>query len=66
MSFPARDDFAELNETVGMDEFYAKLAQYVRRAEAGDEALVTRWSKPVARLGPPGSNQQSPLPMIER
>lgn len=47
-----RDDFADLNETVGMDEFYAKLAQYVRRAEAGDETLVTRWGKPVARLGP--------------
>jgi|GEM_PF-5890091 len=35
-----------------MDEFDAKLAQYVRRAEAGDEVLVTRWGKPVARLGP--------------
>jgi prevent-host-death family protein len=42
-----------LNETVGMDDLYAKLAQYVRRAEAGDEVLVTRWGKPVARLGPP-------------
>jgi prevent-host-death family protein len=41
-----------LDGTVGMDEFDAKLAQYVRRAEAGDETLVTRWGKPVARLGP--------------
>jgi len=36
-----------------MDEFYAKLAQYVRRAESGEEVQVTRWGKPVARLAPP-------------
>jgi prevent-host-death family protein len=36
-----------------MDEFYAKLAQYVRRAESGEEAVITRWGRPVARLGPP-------------
>jgi prevent-host-death family protein len=37
---------------VGMDQFYSKLAQYVRRAEAGEETLVTRWGRPVARLVP--------------
>jgi len=37
---------------VGMDEFDAKLAQYVRRAEGGDEIVVTRWGKQVARLVP--------------
>jgi prevent-host-death family protein len=37
---------------VGMEEFYAKLAQYVRRAEAGAETTVTRWGRPVARLVP--------------
>jgi prevent-host-death family protein len=42
----------ELAETVGMDEFYAKLARYVRRAEAGKKTLVTRWGRPVAKLGP--------------
>jgi prevent-host-death family protein len=42
-----------------MDEFYAKLAQYVRRAEAGEEALVTRWGKPVARLGPANLKQRA-------
>jgi prevent-host-death family protein len=36
-----------------MDEFDAKLAQYVRLAESGEEVQVTRWGKPVARLGPP-------------
>jgi prevent-host-death family protein len=36
-----------------MDEFYAKLAQYVRLAEAGEEIQVTRWGKPVARLTTP-------------
>jgi prevent-host-death family protein len=35
-----------------MDRFYAQLAQYVRRAEAGKETVITRWGKPVARLGP--------------
>jgi prevent-host-death family protein len=45
-------DFPDLEATVGMDEFYAKLAHYVRRAESGDETLVTRWGKPVARLSP--------------
>jgi prevent-host-death family protein len=41
-----------LERAVGMDRFYAKLAHYVRRAEAGGEVLVTRWGRPVARLGP--------------
>lgn len=50
--FPDQDGFPDLDSTVGMDEFYAKLAQYVRRAEAGNETLVTRWGRPVARLGP--------------
>jgi prevent-host-death family protein len=53
LRFPDRDRFADLKQTVGMDEFDAKLAQYVRRAEAGDEILVTRWGRPVAALGPP-------------
>jgi hypothetical protein len=53
LSFPDSDDFADLKRPVGMDEFYAKLAQYVRLAEAGEEISVTRWGRPVARLGPP-------------
>lgn len=52
-SFADRDDFGELEATVGMDEFYAKLAQYVRRAEGGGEVEITRWGRPVARLCPP-------------
>ncbi len=52
LRFPCKDGFSDLDEAVGMDQFYAKLAQYVRRAEAGDDTLVTRWGKPVARLGP--------------
>lgn len=50
--FPDRDNFVDLKQTVGMDEFYAKLAQYVRLAESGEEVQVTRWGKPVARLAP--------------
>lgn len=46
----------DLKSTVGMDEFYARLAHYVRHAEAGGETLVTRWGKPVARLGPPAES----------
>lgn len=60
LNFPDRASFADLNEIVGMDDFYAKLAQYVRRAEAGDEVLVTRWGKPVARLGPPPDLNPAP------
>lgn len=51
--FPNRECAADLKQIVGMDEFYAKLAQYVRRAESGQEVRVTRWGKPVARLAPP-------------
>ncbi len=58
ISFPDRDRFVDLKQTVGMDEFYAKLAQYVRRAEAGGEILITRWSRPVARLGPPAGRRR--------
>lgn len=53
VAFPERECFADLKQTVGMDEFYAKLAQYVRLAESGQEVQVTRWGKPVARLAPP-------------
>lgn len=41
---------------VGMDRFYARLAHYVRKAEAGEEVLVTRRGRPVARLVPPVLN----------
>jgi len=44
---------------VGMDKFYSKLAQYVRRAEAGEAVQVTRWGRPVAQLGPPDT---APVP----
>jgi prevent-host-death family protein len=41
-----------LKGTVGMEEFHAKLAHYVRRAEEGNEVRVTRWGRPVAKLVP--------------
>lgn len=53
LKFPDQDRFDDLKTRVGMDEFYSKLAQYVRRAEAGEETHVTRWGRPVAKLGPP-------------
>jgi prevent-host-death family protein len=53
MSGPA---VASLKATVGMDEFYAKLAHYVRQAESGEEVVVTRWGREVARLRPPDLN----------
>jgi PD-(D/E)XK endonuclease len=53
LSFPEPDTFSGLPNPVGMDEFDSKLGQYVRRAEAGHETVVTRWGRPVARLGPP-------------
>ncbi len=51
------DYFADLKQTVGMDEFDSKLGQYVRLAESGKEIHVTRWGKPVARLCPPSLNR---------
>ncbi|HVX32089.1 MAG TPA: type II toxin-antitoxin system prevent-host-death family antitoxin [Solirubrobacterales bacterium] len=39
-----------------MDQFYARLAHYVRKAEEGGEVLVTRWGRPVARLLPADLN----------
>jgi prevent-host-death family protein len=39
-----------------MDRFYARLAHYVRQAEAGGEVVVTRWGRPVARLVPADLN----------
>jgi prevent-host-death family protein len=35
-----------------MDQFYARLAHYVRHAERGGAVTVTRWGRPVASLGP--------------
>lgn len=53
VSTTASESLAGLKATVGMDEFYAKLAHYVRQAESGEEVVVTRWGREVARLGPP-------------
>jgi prevent-host-death family protein len=52
-ALPTPDYFADLKQEVGMDEFDAKLGQYVRLAESGRAIQVTRWGKPVARLMPP-------------
>ena len=51
--FPDPVRFADLKRRIGMDEFYAKLAQYVRLAESGEQIEITRWGKPVATLVPP-------------
>lgn len=51
----------DLKERVGMDEFYARLAHYVRHAETGANVVVTRWGKPVAILGPVAQPVQAPL-----
>jgi hypothetical protein len=48
-----------LEDVVGMDAFFSRLAHYVRHAEAGNEILVTRWGRPVARLGPPPTLPES-------
>jgi prevent-host-death family protein len=52
LAFPDPLDGLPIGEQVPMDQFYARLAHYVRHAEAGHETLVTRWGKPVARLVP--------------
>jgi prevent-host-death family protein len=48
------------SEGVGMDRFYARLAHYVRQAEAGGEVTVTRRGRPVARLVPAELNPIAP------
>jgi len=53
------DYFADLKQTVGMEEFDSKLGQYVRLAESGKEINATRWGRPVARLGPPDATSVS-------
>lgn len=40
--------------TVGLFEAKAHLSELVARAEAGDEVVITRHNKPVARLVPMG------------
>jgi hypothetical protein len=43
-ALPTPDYFADLKQEVGMDEFDAKLGQYVRLAESGQAIQVTRWA----------------------
>ena len=38
--------------TTGIRELRASLAEFVRRAEAGDRTVVTAHGRPVAQLGP--------------
>jgi len=45
-------DTAWLRNTVGMQEFHARIGHYVRHVQAGNTVLVTRWGRPVARLVP--------------
>jgi prevent-host-death family protein len=51
-SSPTSSIPGSLKNEVGMDEFDARLAHYVRHVEAGNEVLITRWGRPVARLVP--------------
>ena len=39
-------------ETVGLFEAKTHLSEYVARAEAGEEVIITRHHKPVARIVP--------------
>jgi prevent-host-death family protein len=64
LAAPNRLGGEPLKDTVGMDEFDARIAHYIRHAEAGNVVLVTRWGKPVARLGPP--NPVIPVSRVSR
>jgi prevent-host-death family protein len=55
---------SDLGDTVGMDEFYARLAHYVRYAEQGGEITVTRWGRPVASIGPARHPATLKVPMV--
>ncbi|QND59737.1 type II toxin-antitoxin system Phd/YefM family antitoxin [Mesorhizobium huakuii] len=48
---------------VSITEARAKLSELVRRAKAGEEIVITRHGKPVARLLPPPA-QLGPQPRI--
>ena len=37
---------------IGIHEARARLSEFVRRAEAGEEIVIARYGKPVARLAP--------------
>lgn len=42
-------------------EAKARLAEFIRRAESGEEIVLTRHGRPVARLGPATARAKGPL-----
>lgn len=56
-------------EAVGLFEAKTHLSEYVARAEAGEEVIIMRHNKPVAKivpLGTPSMSQAEPPPFVQR
>ena len=53
-------------ETVGLFEAKTHLSEYVARAEAGEEVIITRHNKPVAKIVSLHSVQARPKQQIPR
>jgi prevent-host-death family protein len=48
-----------MTDTVGLFEAKTRLSELVARAEAGEEVIITRHNKPVAKLVPIGRARQA-------
>jgi prevent-host-death family protein len=48
-----------MTDTVGLFEAKTHLSELVARAEAGEEVIITRHNKPVAKLVPVGRARQA-------
>lgn len=46
-----------MSETVGVGELRRNLSRYLRRVERGERLIVTDRNRPVAELGPPGTER---------
>jgi prevent-host-death family protein len=52
------------NKHVSLAEAKAHLSGLLDRVEAGEEVVITRRGKPVARLAPEGPAKRKPLPSL--
>ena len=51
--------------TVGLFDAKTRLSEYVARAEAGEEVIITRHNKPVAKLVPLSAPSVAAAPAVE-
>ncbi|MGY8904969.1 MAG: type II toxin-antitoxin system Phd/YefM family antitoxin [Burkholderiales bacterium] len=56
----------KVSEAVGLFEVKTHLSQYVARAEAGQEVIIMRHNKPVAKLVPLNASATAPSQEVPR